>query len=100
VPPWHPWAKLIIRDGVQDGCRNIIYTMFQKLSASNKPRDMVSRSKHNVIGVGDSIYDISEHLRSKMAATFEMVAVLAIESCCSPQVHLSLVHLNEFCSQF
>jgi len=65
-----PWAKLIIQDGVQSGCRNIISTMFQKLSASNNPGDMVFRSKHNVIGVGDSTDDISEHQRYKMAAIF------------------------------
>jgi len=45
VPPWHPWAKLIIQDGIQDGCRNINFTMFQKLSATNNPRLMVFRSK-------------------------------------------------------
>jgi len=84
VPPWHPWAKLIIQDDVQDGCRNINSTMFQKLSVSNNPRDMVFRSKHNAMVVGDSIDDISEHLRSKMAAIFKMAAVLAIESCCLP----------------
>jgi len=84
VPLWHPWAKLIIQDGIQDGCRNINSTMFQKLSATNNPRDMVFRSKYNVIGVGDSIDDISEHPRYKMAAIFKMAAVLAIEICCSP----------------
>jgi len=53
VPPWHPWAKLIIQDGVplQDGCQNIISITFQKISASNNPRDMIFKSKHNVIGV-------------------------------------------------
>ena len=76
MPSWQPWAKLIIQDGVQDGCRNIMSTMFQKLSASNNPEDMLFRSKHNVIGVGDSIDDISEHPRSKMAAIFKMAAVL------------------------
>ena len=57
VPPWHPWAKLIIQDGVQDGCQNIISIMFQKISASNNPRHMIFRSKHNVIGVESSIDD-------------------------------------------
>ena len=84
MPPWHPLEKLIIQDGVQDGCRNINSTMFQKLSATNNLRDMVFRSKYNVIGVGDSIDDISEHPRHKMAAIFKMAAVLAIEICCSP----------------
>ena len=84
VPPWHPWAKLIIQDGVRDGWQNIIAIMFQKISASNNPRHMIIKSKHNVIGVESSIDDISEHLRSKMAAIIKMAAVLAIESCCSP----------------
>jgi len=84
VPPWHPWAKLIIQDGVQDGCQNIISIMFQKISASNNPRHMIFRSKHNVIGVVSSTDDISEQLRSKMAAIIKIAAVLAIESCCSP----------------
>ena len=81
MPPWHPWAKLIIQDGVQDGCQNIISIMFQKISASNNPTHMIIKSKHNVIGVESSIDNISEHLRSKMVAIIKMAAVLAIESC-------------------
>jgi len=57
---------------------------FHYISAFNNPRDMIFISKHNVIGVGDSIDNISEHLRSKMAAIFKMAAVLAVENCCSP----------------
>jgi len=45
---------------------------------------MIIKSKHNVIGVESSVDDISQHLRSKMAAIIKMAAVLAIESCCSP----------------
>jgi len=30
--------------------------MFQKISASNNPRDMIIKSKHNVIGVGNQTY--------------------------------------------
>jgi len=45
---------------------------------------MVFRSRYNVIGVGDSIDDILEHPRYKMAAIFKMAAYLAIEICCSP----------------
>jgi len=58
--------------------------MFQKFLATNNPRNMVFRSKYNVIGVGDSIDDISEHPRYKMDAIFKMTAVLVIEICCSP----------------
>jgi len=84
VPSWHPWAKLIIQDGVQDGCQNVISIMFKKLSDSNNPRHMIFRSKHNAILVESSTDDISEHLKSKMADIIKMAAVLAIESCCSP----------------
>jgi len=52
VPPWHPWAKLIIQDGVQDGCQNIISVMFQLLLFNINPRDMICSFKHMLLELG------------------------------------------------